>query len=98
MPCSSSSARKLSACSLLRLYPAATEAPWLARLRQMAAPMPRLPPVTRATRPLSLPSGAWRLVAMGALSVVVVRLLLSSLAGSLGQPAGEVRPDVLARP
>ena len=37
-----------------RCSPAATAAPWLARLRQIAAPMPRVPPVTKATRPSSL--------------------------------------------
>jgi len=46
--------RKASAASLFRLYPAATEAPCEARLRQMAAPMPRVPPVTSATFPSSL--------------------------------------------
>ena len=36
------------------LYPAAMAAPWLARLAEMAAPMPLVPPVTKATFPLSL--------------------------------------------
>jgi hypothetical protein len=35
------------------LYPAATSAPCEARLREMAAPIPRVPPVTNATRPSS---------------------------------------------
>src|SRR5674476_982955 len=50
---SSSSLRNCSARSRLPLYPAATDAPWLARLLQIAAPMPRVPPVTRATFPES---------------------------------------------
>src|SRR5450759_707555 len=54
---SKSRANSLTNCSArsrLPLYPAATEAPWLARLLQMAAPIPRVPPVTSATRPASL--------------------------------------------
>ena len=31
---------------------------WRARLWEIAAPMPRVPPVTKATRLISLPSGA----------------------------------------
>ena len=38
--------------------PAATCAPWLASSWQMAAPMPRVPPVTSATRPWIMPGGA----------------------------------------
>src|ERR1035437_3696412 len=54
---SKSRANSLTNCSArsrLPLYPAATEAPWLARLLQTAAPIPRVPPVTSATRPASL--------------------------------------------
>src|SRR4051812_35363519 len=45
--------QKVSAASWLPLYPAATSAPCAARLRQIAAPIPRVPPVTKATRPTS---------------------------------------------
>src|SRR3954452_4681402 len=45
--------QNVSAASLLSLYPAAISAPWEARLREMAAPIPRVPPVTKATRPTS---------------------------------------------
>src|SRR3954452_4748071 len=73
-------------------------APWAASARQIAAPMPRVPPVTSATRPSSLsPTRAafWLscVVAMSSLS------LFSSLAvRALAEPLGEVRPDLLARP
>jgi len=51
---SSNSATNCSARAVFALYPAATEAPWAAKLRQIPAPMPRVPPVTSATRPASL--------------------------------------------
>src|SRR3954466_9612218 len=73
-------------------------APCAASARQIAAPMPRVPPVTSATRPSSLsPTRAafWLscVVAMSSLS------LFSSLAvRALAEIIGEVRPDFLARP
>ena len=80
--------RNSSALTVWPLYPAATEAPWLARLRQIAAPMPRVPPVTRATRPDSfspVTSGAGRSdCGSRALIVVppeVVGLLMKSRVG-----------------
>src|ERR1700730_8085741 len=49
------SARNFSAASWSCQKPAATCAPWLASSWQMAAPMPRVPPVTNATRPSTSP-------------------------------------------
>src|SRR6516164_9785506 len=45
-----------SAPSCCCQWPAATDAPSLASSWQMAAPMPVVPPVTRATRPLTMPT------------------------------------------
>src|SRR3954464_220621 len=73
-------------------------APWAASARQIAAPMPRVPPVTGATRPSSLsPTRAafWLscVVAMSSLS-----LSLPLAVRALAEPLGEVGPDLLARP
>src|SRR6185295_234083 len=72
-------------------------APCAASARQIAAPMPRVPPVTSATRPSSLsPTRAafW-------LSCVVAMSLSPSYplaVRALAEPLGEVGPDLLARP
>src|SRR6266566_2311228 len=63
-----------SAASCCRQYPAATCAPSWARRWLMAAPMPRVPPVTRATRPSSRPNASG-----GFASVAVVMVLLLSV-------------------
>ena len=56
--CRSAPART-SGLILVGLYPAAISAPWAARRRQIAAPIPHMPAVTSATRPLeSLRSGS----------------------------------------
>lgn len=47
---------KASAFSRSRPQPAATVAPCPIKLCQIAAPMPRVPPVTNATRPSGLPA------------------------------------------
>src|SRR5919202_4172477 len=76
-------------------------APWIASARQIAAPMPRVPPVTRATRPSSLlptRSTFWL-----SCVVAIVSLLSQVLPGcclavrALAEPLGEVGPDLLAR-
>src|SRR3954451_13647048 len=76
-------------------------APCAASARQIAAPMPRVPPVTSATRPSSLsPTRA----AFWLSCVVAMSSLPSSLSGcslavrALAEPLGEVGPDLLARP
>src|ERR1022692_125876 len=50
-------------------------APWRARLWEMAAPMPRVPPVTKATRPVSLPSAC----ALDRGAVVVIKSVIGGL-------------------
>src|SRR6185295_458970 len=77
-------------------------APCAASARQIAAPMPRVPPVTRAVRPASLSPtrvtfGLSWVVAM--FSLPFLSLSLFSLAvRALAEPFGEVGPDLLARP
>src|SRR3954452_25529457 len=73
-------------------------APCAASARQIAAPMPRVPPVTSAVRPSSLsPTRAtFRLSCVVAMSL---SLPLSSLAvRALAEPLGEIGPDLLAPP
>src|SRR4051812_1401524 len=72
-------------------------APCAASARQIAAPMPRVPPVTSAVRPSSLsPTRATfccsSVVAMAGLPS------LSLAVRTLVEPLGEVGPDLLARP
>src|SRR3954463_14726993 len=66
-------------------------------LRQIAAPMPRLPPVTSATRPSSrMPMAsclAWVAVA-SAIGFLPLRFLAP---GALAEPVREVGPDLVAR-
>jgi hypothetical protein len=64
--------RNFLAASSLPPNPAARTAPWLARLRQMAAPMPRVPPVTNATRLLSLSPTRALMLSSWMVSVVVI--------------------------
>src|SRR3954453_9301809 len=73
-------------------------APWAASARQIAAPIPRVPPVTSATRPsgFSPTRAAFWLSCVVAMSSIS---LFSSLAvRALAEPLGEVRPDLVARP
>src|SRR5438094_797080 len=102
-----------SAASCCRQYPAAMCAPSCARRWLMAAPMPRVPPVTRATRSSSRPGAPGGLASV----VVVIVLLLSvSLAvaaswrtlgvwqssgtGHMSRHAGPLVPDgwIIERP
>src|SRR3954462_11968988 len=80
-------------------------APWIASARQIAAPMPRVPPVTRATRPSSLlpaRSTFWLscVVALpfSPLSPRAAWGCCCSAIRALAEPLGEVGPDLLARP
>src|SRR4051794_25315006 len=79
-------------------------APWIARARQIAAPMPRVPPVTRATRPSSLlpaRSTFWLSCVVAIRSLLSLRVLRGcccSAIRALAEPLGEVGPDLLARP
>src|SRR4051812_42183362 len=79
-------------------------APWIASGRQIAAPMPRVPPVTRATRPSSLlpaRSVFWLSCVVAMRSVLSLRVLRGSCCSAiraLAEPLGEVGPDLLARP
>src|SRR3954470_23787425 len=81
-------------------------APWIASARQIAAPMPRVPPVTRATRPSSLlpaRSTFWLSCVVAIRSVLSLRVLRGvrcccSAIRALAEPLGEVGPDLLARP
>src|SRR5919201_217684 len=92
--------RNSSAFSRLEEKPAPTRAPCAARARLIAAPMPRVPPVTSATRPSSLrgpvpaAGGAW--VSVGALMRSPIRRPCASASGALLQPLRDVRPDLLA--
>src|SRR4051794_21838541 len=72
-------------------------APCAASARQIAAPMPRVPPVTSAVRPSSLSPTR----ATFCCSCVVAMAGLPSLSlavRTLVEPLGEVGPDLLARP
>src|SRR4051812_45331927 len=71
-------------------------APWRASARQIAAPMPRVPPVTSATRPSSL--SPTRLTFWAS---CVVAMPLSSLqvvlpVRALAEPLRDVGPDLVA--
>src|SRR3954449_10831848 len=72
-------------------------APCCASARQIAAPMPRVPPVTSATRPSSLsPTRAtfW----LSCVVAICLSLRLSLAVRALAEPLGEIGPDLLARP
>src|SRR4051812_1927876 len=80
-------------------------APWIASARQIAAPMPRVPPVTRATRPSSLlpaRSTFWLscvvAIPFSPLSPRAAWGCCCSAIRALAEPLGEVGPDLLARP
>src|SRR3954463_13536479 len=99
------SAQRRSAASESRLWPAAMFAPWIASARQIAAPMPRVPPVTRATRPSSLlpaRSTFWLscvvAIPFSPLSPPAAWGCCSPATRALAEPLGEVGPDLLARP
>src|SRR3954451_19625692 len=90
-----SSSAKLRARSWLEEKPAATTAPSSARRLVIAAPMPRVPPVTSATRPERRPG---RVAGAGLVSVTLMRILRPlSLVRALREPLGDLRPDLLAR-
>src|SRR3954469_25834811 len=70
-------------------------APWLASDKPIAAPMPRVPPVTNATRSLSLsPDGA---CVCSRFSVTDMCFSPSSAVRALAEPVGEFGPDLLLR-
>ena len=83
VPASSISLQKVSAFSRLPAYPAATTAPCDARLRQIARPIPRVPPVTKATRPVSFFPAA----SISAARFVAMLMLRSSPRASRRSPA-----------
>src|SRR4051794_981222 len=91
-----SSSAKLCARSAFEEKPAATTAPSSANRRLIAAPIPRVPPVTRATRPDSRPG---RVAGAGLVSVTLMRNPPPSvsLVRALRQPLGDLRPDLVAR-
>src|SRR3954451_15043268 len=73
-------------------------APCAASARQIAAPMPRVPPVTSATRPSSLSPTRATLPVSWVVVMSLSSLPLSSAVRALAEPFGEVGPDLLARP
>src|SRR3954447_21495705 len=94
------SSRNSSAASVFDVYPGATIAPCDARLRDIAAPMPRVPPVTSATRPSSLrgPVPAARgAVSVLAISVLLPRCVQLPVRARL-QPLRDIGPDLVPRP
>src|SRR3954464_12202280 len=73
-------------------------APCAASARQIAAPMPRVPPVTSATRPSSLSPTRATLPVSWVVVMSLSSLPLPSAVRALAEPFGEVGPDLLARP
>src|SRR3954470_5614688 len=73
-------------------------APCAASARQIAAPMPRVPPVTSATRPSSLSPTRATLPVSWVVAMSLSSLPLSSAVRALAEPFGEVGPNLLARP
>src|SRR5919112_6300635 len=73
-------------------------APCAASARQMAAPMPRVPPVTRATRPSSLSPTRLTFWASWVVAMPVSPLsrCVALAVRALAEPLGDVRPDLLA--
>src|SRR3954454_25390674 len=90
------SSAKLFARSSLDEKPAPTTAPSSASDRVIAAPIPRVPPVTSATRPDRRPG---RVAGAGLLSVTLIANPPPSLSlvRALRQPLGDLRPDLPAR-
>src|SRR4051812_32104713 len=91
-----SSSAKLFSRSSLDEKPAPTTAPSSASDRVIAAPIPRVPPVTSATRPDRRPG---RVAGAGLLSVTLMANPPPSLSlvRALRQPLGDLRPYLVAR-
>src|SRR3954465_14090434 len=74
-------------------------APWLASARQIAAPTPRVPPVTSATLPSSLLPARVTFCVLSCVVAIALSFSGSCLAvRALAEPLGEVGPDFLAPP
>src|ERR1700730_8180603 len=86
----------VSAVSWSRLEPAATSAPCSARLWQIAAPIPRVPPVTNATRPCKRGRLTFDSVGLVATTdILSPNSVANSMARATGQPVRELGPDLM---